>query len=91
MPLTGKFDFRRSFGGKLVLRLEEERSSWWPQARRRWRDARNIDLASPELKALLDLRCNPLVCRSGWVTLSHIAVATAPLAQPGQKEGLLPA
>ncbi len=72
MPLTGKFDLRRSFGGKIILRVEEERSSWSlfrsRQIRRRWRDANHLDLASPELRTLLDLRSKPLVLRTVYLS-----------------------
>jgi hypothetical protein len=63
MPLTGRFTFRRSLGGKIVLQVEEEVKSLWPARRRafkkRWRDARLMDLAAPELRALIDLRYKP--------------------------------
>jgi hypothetical protein len=64
MTLTGRFNFRRSFGGKIVLQVEEEVRSLWPSARRkafkkRWRDANLMDLAAPELRALIDLRYKP--------------------------------
>jgi hypothetical protein len=64
MALTGRFTFRRSFGGKIVLQVEEEVRTLWPKSRRsplkkRWRDASLMDLAAPELRALIDLRHKP--------------------------------
>lgn len=64
MALTGRFTFRRSIGGKIVLQVEEEVRKPWPFSRRnplkkRWRDANLMDLAAPELRALIDLRHKP--------------------------------
>ena len=64
MALTGRFTFRRSLGGRIILQIEEEyRSSWsWSRhrpLRKRWRDANLMDLAAPELRALIDLRYKP--------------------------------
>jgi hypothetical protein len=64
MPLTGRFDFQKTMTGKLVLLLEEDvRTAWTPfrkrAMRRRWRRARVMDLASPELRPLIDLRTRP--------------------------------
>lgn len=64
MALTGRFTFRRSFGGKIVLQVEEEVRTVWPWSKRtplkkRWRDASLMDLAAPELRALIDLRHKP--------------------------------
>ena len=64
MPLTGRFTFRRSMMGKIVLQIEEEVKTAWPfsrrsPSRRRWRDATLMDLAQPEMRALVDLRYKP--------------------------------
>jgi hypothetical protein len=62
MPLTGCFDFRRTLGGKIVLQVEEDAPVWWSwrgATRRRYRDANSMDLARPELAALLSLRVDP--------------------------------
>lgn len=61
MPLTGRFNFQRTWTGKVVLLVEEDRTRWWPfnrisPTRRVWRPARLWDLAQPELRALMDLR-----------------------------------
>jgi len=61
MPLTGRFNLRRTMGGKIVLQVEEEVRRLWPFSRkqptkRRWRDATVMDLAQPELRPLMDLR-----------------------------------
>ena len=64
MALTGRFSFRKTWTGKVVLQLEEEVKTVWPMSRtkpfrRRWRDAKLMDLAAPELRALMDLRYKP--------------------------------
>jgi hypothetical protein len=64
MPLTGRFMFRRSMMGRIVLQIEEEVKTSWPfsrkaPTRRRWRDANLMDLAAPEMRALIDLRHKP--------------------------------
>ena len=50
MPLTGRFDFRKTFSGKLVLILEEDVRALSPlrkgSTRRRWRKATVMDLAA---------------------------------------------
>ncbi len=71
MSLTGRFTFRRTFWGKIVLQVEEEvRPIWrfWHQGarRRRWRDATLMDLAAVELRPLMDLRSRP---RFDWERL----------------------
>ena len=51
--------------GKVVLQVEDEevRTTWFRSQkaahRRRWRDAKVMDLAAPELRALIDLRRRP--------------------------------
>ncbi len=64
MPLTGRFNLRRSMGGKIVLQVEEEVRRLWPFSRKQltkrgWRDATIMDLAQPELRPLMDLRYKP--------------------------------
>lgn len=64
MAITGRFNFRKTFTGKLVLQVETERRSWWPFARTAspghvWRDATPKDLTATELQHLLNLRRNP--------------------------------
>ena len=59
MALTGKFCFRRTLLGKVVLVVEEEKNAIWPfseRIRKRWRDASLIDLTNPELRRILELR-----------------------------------
>ena len=80
MSLTGKFAFRRSLTGKLVLKVEEDVKRPWPlsrtgKSRRRWRDARMVDLAEAELRTLMDLRNRPqLVPQSAYATALAQAV-----------------
>lgn len=64
MPLTGRFDFRRTVSGKLLLLLEEDVAARWSPfrkgaRRRRWRRARVLDLAAREMRPLMDLRSRP--------------------------------
>jgi hypothetical protein len=63
MPLTGRFDFRKTLSGKLVLTLEEDVTALSPlrkgRTRRRWRKATVMDLAATELRPLMDLRSKP--------------------------------
>jgi hypothetical protein len=50
MALTGRFWFRRSWKGKLVLLVEEENGRWFGRrgaTKRRWRNAKLLDLADP--------------------------------------------
>jgi hypothetical protein len=62
MALTGKFDLRKTFWGKIVLRVEEEVKPFWSKSgalKRRWRDAALMDLAAPEMRTLIDGRFRP--------------------------------
>src|SRR5215208_7091453 len=62
MGLTGKYQFRKTLWGKIVLQIEEEVKPFWsrPSAlKRRWRDATLMDLAAPELRPLIDIRFRP--------------------------------
>jgi hypothetical protein len=64
MPLTGKFRFRKSLWGRIVLQVEEEVRSFWSRSKpsalkQRWRDATLMDLAAPELRPLIDIRFRP--------------------------------
>ncbi|WP_445503885.1 hypothetical protein [Microvirga sp. G4-2] len=65
MALTGRFNLRKSFSGRIILQVEEEVKSAWslfsrqPKFRRRWRDAKPMDLPATELRALMDLRNRP--------------------------------
>ena len=98
MALTGKIAFRRSLMGKIVLRVEEEVKAPWPWSlkgaiRKRWRDARLLDLAEPEMRTLMDLRNGPpRVTHSSYAALAAIRKAqhdeaalpeTAPRPYPG--------
>jgi hypothetical protein len=59
MALTGRFTFRRTWTGRIVLQVEEEVKGWAQARKRRWRDANMVDLAQPEMRALIDLRHRP--------------------------------
>jgi hypothetical protein len=55
MALTGRFWFRRSWTGRVVLLVEEQRPRWLGRGARkpRWRNARLLDFAEPELRPLM--------------------------------------
>jgi hypothetical protein len=64
MALTGKFKFRKTLWGKIVLQIEEEVKPFWSRSKpgalkRRWRDATLMDLAAPEMRTLIDMRFRP--------------------------------
>ena len=78
MSLTGKFAFRRTLTGKIVLKVEEEVKLPWPlsrtaKSRKRWRDATMADLTEAEMRTLMDLRNRPqLVPQSAYgAALAH--------------------
>jgi hypothetical protein len=61
MALTGQFQFRKTFGSKIVLQVEEEVPTVWSWfgrhgTKKRWRDATLMDLSAPALRMLLDWR-----------------------------------
>ena len=56
--LTGRFWFRKTWTGKLVLLVEEERPRWFGRSgltKLRWRDARLLDLAEAPMRTLMTL------------------------------------
>ena len=64
MGLTGKYQFRKTLWGKIVLQIEEEVKPFWSRSKPgglkpRWRDATLMDLAAPELRPLIDMRYKP--------------------------------
>ena len=76
MALTGRFDFRKSPMGKIVLRVEEQVPAFWSRGsdrrmKKRWRDAAFMDLTTTELRSLMDLRF-----RSRFMT-DHVEVDRA--------------
>ena len=76
MSLTGRFNFRKTWFGGLALEVEEEVKPLFGRSeklKRRWRRATLIDLAQPEMRALIDLRFQPQY-------LARSPVRTAPAA-----------
>jgi hypothetical protein len=64
MALTGRYDFKKTLTGKVVLQVEEEVQSLWSwrgkrPLKKRWRNATLIDLTSTELRMLMDARHKP--------------------------------
>lgn len=82
MSLTGRFNFRKTLTGKIILQVEEETKSVLrffgkKPSRRRWRDATTLDMAAPELRALIDLRQKPQFVPSSYGPPA--AVQSAPM------------
>ena len=91
MPLTGRFDFRKTFSGKLVLILEDVRALSplrKGSTRRRWRKATVMDLAATELRPMMDHRSKP----NYHVPLRQVAAETSAFEQAAEAESprLLP-
>jgi hypothetical protein len=58
MALTGRFWFRKTWSGKVVLLVEEEKRRWFRKGsatKLSWRDASLLDLADQPLRALMTL------------------------------------
>ena len=83
MSLTGRFNLRKTFSGRIILQVEEEKKSFWSffakelKLRRRWRDATMMDLAAVELRPLMDMRDRT------YNLFSHLATRTSP--QPARE------
>jgi hypothetical protein len=89
--LTGRFELRRTWRGKIVLQIEEEVKSGWLRSRsanfrRRWRDATVMDLATPEMRSLIDLRHKPRAVMS-YETRSAVPSIGEP-TPPNAHDGL---
>ena len=85
MSLTGRFNFRKTWFGGLALMVEEEVKPLLGRGdklKRRWRRATLIDLAQPEMRALIDLRFQPQ-----YLARSPVRAATAGLASPANGAG----
>jgi hypothetical protein len=88
MALTGKIAFRQTLMGKIVLKVEEEVKAPWPWSlksavRKRWRDAKLLDLAEPEMRTLMNLRNGPpRVTHSSYAALAAIRKAQQDDAMP---------
>jgi len=87
MALTGRFNLRKSFSGRIILQVEEEVESAWglfsrqPKFRRRWRDAKPMDLPATELRSLMDLRNRPHSFLQAFEP-TQVARPMAPKADP---------
>ncbi|TXN23203.1 hypothetical protein FV217_07815 [Methylobacterium sp. WL9] len=58
MALTGRFWFKKTWRGRLVLLVEEKRPRWFSRSDAftlRWRDATLMDFAESALRPLLNL------------------------------------
>jgi len=76
MGLTGKFQFRKSLWGKVVLQVEEDVKPLWSNTgalKRRWRDATLMDLAAPQMRPLIDMRFRPQLAARASVGLEEDA------------------
>ncbi|MBE7244209.1 MAG: hypothetical protein INR63_04605 [Actinomycetospora chiangmaiensis] len=87
MPLTGRFWFRRTWTGKPILLVEEERGRWLRRrlgSRRRWRDATWLDLAEVLLRGLMTLeRTCPAGPERGFGTQAAHASPGTRSSHPG--------
>ncbi len=66
MALTGRYDFKKTLTGKVILRVEEDVPSLWSRSgerktKKRWRNATLMDLTTPEMRMLMDMRMKPLL------------------------------
>jgi hypothetical protein len=94
MALTGRFDFKKTFMGKIVLLVEEEVPSFWSRKgerslKKRWRNATLMDLTSTELRILMDARHKPylLVHRLDVERMAAVAADNVvPLQHPGMRD-----
>jgi hypothetical protein len=82
MGLSGKFKFRKTLWGKIVLQVEEEVKPFWSRAqpavlKQRWRDATLMDLAAPEMRPLIDMRFKPYL-------YTHSSIAPEGASAPGE-------
>jgi hypothetical protein len=75
MSLTGRFDLKRTWLGRLALYVEENFQSVWGKEKSRWRRATLKDLAEPEMRTLIDLRSQRQFRR-------HPSIQIATLVQP---------
>jgi hypothetical protein len=86
MALTGRFNFRRSWFGKLLLEVEEETKPFFGRDKKavkhRWRKATLIDLAQPEMRALIDLRFQPQFMSR--TSPRPVEMPIAPLSRPDE-------
>jgi hypothetical protein len=93
MSLTGRFNFRRTWTGKIVLQVEDERRSMFGKGfRKRWRDANVLDLAAPALRRLIDLRLKPQYLADAPAVLGPaeadaVAVPFEAVPAPARAEG----
>jgi hypothetical protein len=64
MAHTGRFNFRKTLTGSIALQVEEEVTAFWSRfgerkTKRRSRKATILDLTTPEMRTLIDLRMRP--------------------------------
>ncbi len=81
MALTGRFDFRRTWTGRIMLRVEEEVPALWSRSgerpmKKRWRNATLMDLTTPEMRMLMDLRMRPHLLHQAEVEVDRTAFSS---------------
>jgi len=83
MALTGRFWFRRTWTGKMILLVQEEKPRWFSRRKStklRWRDATLLDMAEPALRPLMGPeRSN----RADYGVPTRSVYAVPPVAQKG--------
>lgn len=78
--MTGRFNFKKTWLGKLTFVVEEEYQWLWGGEKRRWRRATLADLAEPEMRPLVDLRFQrQFNSRAATPLVKADAQATGPL------------
>ncbi len=78
MALTGRFNLRKTFTGRIVLQVEEEVKPFWSRSKpgalkRRWRDATLMDLSAPEMRPLIDMGSKPWARPHSLPALSKVS------------------
>jgi hypothetical protein len=84
MALTGRYDFRKTWLGNLTLVVEEEVTVLFRRKpKQRWRRASLVDLASIELRPLIDNRFR--AHNAGLLGPRPASLASANVEQPDQR------
>ena len=90
MALTGQFWFRKTWTGKMILLVQEEKSRWFGRGgttKLRWRDAKHLDLAEPKLQPLMNMeRLRRSVAQPGSIRPLY-SVLSPEMGEPSEPRG----